>query len=131
MPAHIAIFNHSESLLTLFRAVLTKLGYNVTTHMQDLTTLEDIEQMSPDLIILGYFQGYIENEMEVIEALRANPITAQTPIIVLTTGPLRTDMNLAHGTIPYLQVVEKPFDMGHLLEYIRDALRQAPKRERN
>lgn len=131
MPAHIAIFNHSESLLTLFKALLTKVGYEVTTHLQDLTTLEDIKRLDPDLIILGYFQGYIENELEVIDALRAEPETAETPIIVLTTGPLRTELGEAHSSIPYFQVVEKPFDVGDLLAHIRKALDQAPRRERN
>jgi CheY-like chemotaxis protein len=127
MSAHIAIFNHSESLLTLFRAVLTKLGYNVTTHMQDLTTLDDIKQMRPDLIILGYFHGYIENEIEVIDALRADPDTSLIPIIVLTTGPLRAVTAQEHEDIPYFQVIEKPFDIGNLLEHIREALRPAPQ----
>ena len=54
MPAHIAIFNHSESLLLLFKTVLSRLGYKVTTHLQDLTTIDDVKQMHPDLIILGW-----------------------------------------------------------------------------
>ena len=121
MPAHLAIFNHSESLLLLLDQLLTRHGFHVTTHLQALTTLDEIRALKPDLIILGYFTGVYENELEIISALRRDPVLQDVPILVTTTNPdhLRRQRE-AQET--YVTIVEKPFDARQLVRNIREVL---------
>jgi CheY-like chemotaxis protein len=125
VPAHIAVFNHSENLLFLFKSLLSQYGYEVSTHLQSLEGIETARALMPDLIIFGYFKGFVENELEIIEALRADPHIGHIPVLVCTTGPVRTESQSSGKPVPYVTVIEKPFDAKDLVMAVRQALKQA------
>src|SRR5215213_4595949 len=112
------VFNHTKHILKLFEVILTKQGYEVSTHMQALEHLRDVERVKPDLIILGYIKGYTENDLEMIQALRANPNTANISIIVCSTGYARLETDTPYKDIEYLEVVPKPFEPTNLLDKV-------------
>jgi DNA-binding NtrC family response regulator len=118
----IAVFNHHESTLRLFQVLLTKRGFVVHTHKQEVTSLEDVVNEQPDLIILGYITGFSENEVEMIHELASNPVTSQIPILVATTAPKPVERALKHEHIPYIEIVEKPFNVDELLSAIDELL---------
>jgi DNA-binding response OmpR family regulator len=123
MPRRIAVFNHSEHILKLFHDVLTKRGFEVLTFLQELTSLAQVEQVMPNLVILGYLKGYIENELEMVEQLRAHPTLKNIPIIICTTGEIRDQRNGWQQELRYIAIVPKPFDVQELLEAVDDALK--------
>jgi DNA-binding response OmpR family regulator len=123
VPPRIMVFNHTEHILTLFQAVLAKQGYEVSTHLQALEHLSEVERVKPDLIILGYIKGYDENDIEMIHALRANPNTANISVIVCSTGYARLDTDTPYKDIEYIEVVPKPFEPTNLLDKVDRLLR--------
>jgi CheY-like chemotaxis protein len=123
MARRIVVFNHEEHILTLFREILTKKGFEVFAYLQELTSLSEIELMMPDLIILGYLKGYIENELEMVEQLRAHPMLKDIPIIICTTGEIRDQRIGWQQELRYLAVVPKPFNVQDLLDAVEDSLK--------
>ncbi len=122
MAPHIVVFNHSASLLVLFRENLTASGYTVSTHLQELTSLDEIREPRPDLIILAYLRGYIENELDILDALKADPELGDIPVIVFATGPIRGEQEINGRPARYHQLVEKPFNRAQLLDAVSSAL---------
>lgn len=122
MPERIAVFNHSPTNLRLFREILTKKGYEVSTYQQEMTTLAEVEHAQPDLIILAYVVGYRENELEIIHALRSMPATHRIPIIVCSTGARKLEEIARYMNVQYLSLLPKPFNMNELVALVAQSL---------
>ncbi|MEP7289971.1 MAG: response regulator [Chloroflexota bacterium] len=124
MPAqpHIVIFNHSPNLLKLFQAALSKKGYKISTHLQEMSHLDQIMQDPPDLIILGTLKGYLDSEVEIIQKIRQDSTAGTIPIIVCTTGDLFLAKNEQVSEVKYFSIVPKPFDIQDLLSAVEAAL---------
>ncbi len=123
MSRRIAVFNHDEHILRLFREVLTKHDFEVLTFLQELTSLTEVEQVMPDLIILGYLKGYVENELQMVEELRRHPTLKAIPIIICTTGEIRSQRIGWQEELRYVGIVPKPFNVHDLLDAVDTALR--------
>lgn len=122
IPHRIAVFNHSPTNLRLFREILTKKGYEVFTFLQEMTSLNEVAHLKPDLIILAYIVGYQENELEVIRELRSLPATHRIPIIVCSTGARKLDEIGRYLNVSYLSLLPKPFNMNELVAIVAQSL---------
>jgi DNA-binding response OmpR family regulator len=123
MARRIVVFNHDEHILTLFREVLSKRGFEVLTYLQELISLSEVEKVHPNLIILGYLKGYVENELEMVEQLRAHPTLKELPIIICTTGEIRSQRIGWQEELRYVAIVPKPFNVNDLVEAVDTALK--------
>ncbi|MBA2475840.1 MAG: PAS domain S-box protein, partial [Actinobacteria bacterium] len=93
--------------------------------MQGTLGLELARKHGPDLILLDLHLPDTDGE-QVLARLRAEPETAEIPVIVLSADvtPKRVERLRAAGVDDYLS---KPFDVARLLELLREHL---PERER-
>lgn len=83
--AKIVVVEDSEITLFKLKAILIRLGYAVTTHLNPLAALEWIKDPnnSCDLIITDVNMPDM-NGFELVHQVRSLPATARTPIIMLT-----------------------------------------------
>ncbi len=79
---HILVIDDDLMMLRLVKAEL-KDKYNVATAVSGKVGLKFLERRSTDLILLDYEMPE-ENGAEVLEKLRANPMTKNIPVVFLT-----------------------------------------------
>ena len=119
LTIRIAVFNDYPQNLRLIQEILTKKGFEVFAYQQNYVDLHDIEQISPQLIILAYVLGYDGDQLRIVDRLKALPATAGIPIIICTTGIIDTDGNTE---LAYIPVIPKPFDVSDLLAEVNRIL---------
>jgi len=99
---------------------LKQAGYAVTTAADGAEALKKARSQTPDLIVLDVMLPEM-NGFEICKALRLDPATAKTPIIMLTAKAAEIDrvLGLELGADDYLT---KPFSPRELLLRIKKIL---------
>src|SRR5215211_5723245 len=87
MKPKIVIFDHSPHIQLLFRHILTYHGYAVFTLEEDEHSLQKVEALQPDLIILGNIRSSRESDFQFLTKLRVQPTTKTIPVVIATTAP--------------------------------------------
>jgi diguanylate cyclase (GGDEF)-like protein len=97
-------------------------GYHVILAHDGETALDLIEKHQPALAIVDWMMPKIDG-LELTRRVRANPITAAMPIILLTARGMTFDkvIGLSAGSDDYLV---KPFDTLELVARVRTTLRR-------
>jgi adenylate cyclase len=105
----------------LVRDLLTMQGYQVISTYNGREALEQIGQQLPDLVLLDLDMPLL-NGYQVCERMKANPATANIPILMLTAwaDPEQRVKGLQLGAEDYLT---KPFDYRELLARVETRLR--------
>lgn len=127
MLQRILVDDHSPAVLKLFDRVLSREGFEVIVSETRLT-LPEIEQRNADLVILGYIQGYLDQELDIVRQLRGNVRTASLPIIIGTTGAAHLEEKEEIVRDDRLQLLSKPFHLDELFAAIAALLHQ-PRRK--
>jgi CheY-like chemotaxis protein len=102
------------SLLTM---ALEADGYQVELATNGRDALDKVKRRAPDAILLDLMMPVLDG-WQLIEALRADPVASQIPIIILSAA-YDTAKHPALGSLVFLA---KPFDLGILLILVEDAL---------
>jgi DNA-binding response OmpR family regulator len=119
-PATILVVDDAPEILALVETRLKRRGFDVVTAPDGEAALIAARARPPDLVVLDIMMPK-RNGWEVARALKRDPLTMATKIIVLTaigeqvneiTSPL-------YGADAYL---DKPFDFGELERIIDDLL---------
>jgi len=112
----IVVLEDDSSTRVLVSAVLRKEGYDVMMAEDGKQGLEMVRQHRPDLIVSD-IQMPVMDGFAVTQAVRADPATATTPIILLTSLQDRANMRhgMTRGADDYLT---KPF----MPQELRDAV---------
>ncbi len=121
MNARVLVFNHSETLLTLFQACLQRSGYEVHSFLQSDLSLPLIQREQPDAVIVSYFGDRLTLLLPFIQALRADPETERIPVLLCSSGRLAHDVAAAID-IPGLAFFPYPFSSTHLPVAMADLL---------
>ncbi len=105
----------------LVRDLLLMEGYQVVSAYDGQEALDKIGQHMPDLVLLDLDMPLLDG-YQVCERLKADPITADIPILMLTAwaAPEQRVRGLQLGAEDY---VAKPFDYRELLARVRARLR--------
>ena len=102
-PINIVFFEQNTIISETYRMKLELDGYQVKVINTCEDALRELPSQPPDIIFLDA-SSTARNERILLESLRGNPTTRQTPIIILsdrTAGQLATDgVNL--GPLEYL-----------------------------
>ena len=122
MASRILAINDSQSILDLFRLLLTDEGYEVALYTDPDQAVADLEQVKPELIILDWLFGQEDLGRQILQRLKLNPSTAAIPVVVGSAG-----IRMVREVEEYLRakgvaVVYKPFAIDDLLSVITTAL---------
>ncbi len=113
----ILLVEDEVSLRDLLRRALETLGYLVVDTHDGARVMELAVGMLPNLIILDVSLPHV-NGWDVMQQLRADPITQPIPVIVYTASPER-DQAMARGAAAFIR---KPTPLEDILATIREVL---------
>ena len=124
MP-RVQIVEDSPDIAELVRHYLTRAGYEATTFSSGRDALIQARQSPPDLVVLDVMLPGMDG-MQVCQALRAEPATANVPIIMLTARGEEADRvrGLELGADDY---VTKPFSPKELVARVAALLRRSER----
>jgi two-component system chemotaxis response regulator CheY len=118
----IFIAEDDESILDLLVTRLRIAGYHTTQEKDGLAALEAIMRSPPSACILDVNMPRLDG-FQVLKRLKADPLTAHVPVLILTAcrapDDIRTAIRL--GATDYLS---KPFSGEHLLTRVARLLRR-------
>jgi two-component system, OmpR family, alkaline phosphatase synthesis response regulator PhoP len=97
-------------------------GYEVITALDGEQALERMKAEKPDLVVLDIMMPKLDG-YEVCKAIKSNPTTKQTPVILLSAKGRNVDQKLGFdvGADDY---ITKPFSPRKLVERINQLLGQ-------
>ena len=113
MPKRILIVNDERHLVLLMERYLRRAGYEVTTANNGVEALKKVKSEEPDMIILDDFMPRMSGH-EVLEELRADPKTAEIPVIIPNYTLAERYRRLAG--------LPRPFNPKELLDFVKDLL---------
>jgi FixJ family two-component response regulator len=108
----ILIIDDEKSTLQLLKIIFEKQGYEILTLQDDDKFLQDIELISPDLILLDIIMPKV-NGLVLLEQIKRNDRLANIPVIILTS---RSDVDLKINALKMgaIDYVTKPFQKDEL-----------------
>jgi two-component system phosphate regulon response regulator PhoB len=122
MERKILVVDDEPDLLELVRVNLAQAGFEVVTAATGRDALEAVRSQSPDLVVLDLMLPDLSGT-EVCRALRADPVSARLPVIMLTARADEVDrvVGFELGADDY---VTKPFSPRELVLRVRAVLRR-------
>ncbi|OLF08585.1 response regulator transcription factor [Actinophytocola xanthii] len=121
--ARVLVAEDDPDLRGMIEFKLASAGHEVTVVADGDAAMTSARAAPPDLAVLDVMMPGMSG-IEVCEALRADPVTAATPIIMLTARAQSADVSrgLAAGADEYLV---KPFSPRSLVEHVEKLLAAA------
>ena len=114
--AHILIVEDEPAIAEVLAEVLADEGYRATVSV-DAAALAAAAADPPDVVLLDVMMPGMDGP-EVCRRLRADPRTAQVPVLFLTALPASV-VAARLGDCPHEGLLGKPFDVDELLAAIR------------
>jgi CheY-like chemotaxis protein/nitrogen-specific signal transduction histidine kinase len=124
----VLIVDDISSNIHLITELLESLGYGTTFVTAGRDVMDRVESARPDLILLDFMMPEIDG-LEVCSRLKANPQTADIPVIFLTASNKKIHLLQAfeRGAVDY---VTKPFNPPELLARVKIHLELKQTRDR-
>ena len=121
--AKVLVVDDEPNVLRSLAQYLTIEDFTVETASNGLEALEKVDSFLPELILLDVMMPGMDG-FEVLDKLKADPVHANTPIIMLTAKDQSADVLKGYqsGATSYLV---KPFNLDELVETINQVLAQA------
>jgi len=99
----VLVVEDSKFLRATREQILRKAGYLVLTAVDGMEALTIARENLPDLILLDMMLPKLDGP-SVLRALKADPITAQIPVVVLTALSQKNEQKLIHdGAAAFLE----------------------------
>jgi two-component system, OmpR family, alkaline phosphatase synthesis response regulator PhoP len=126
MPKKILVVEDDMDMVDLLRFNLKSEGYALGTATDGIEALKKARSIRPDLILLDLMLPELDG-FAVCDTLRRDPMTASTPIVILTalSSQLSRLAGLDAGANAY---ITKPFSHKYLLQCIQELLQGIPVR---
>lgn len=117
MPKKILAVDDERHIVRLVEVNLQRAGYEVVTAYDGREALEKVQSENPDLVVLDVMMPYMDG-FEVLKNLKADPATAEIPVIMLTAKAQDADVfkGWQSGVDCYLT---KPFNPMELLTFVK------------
>lgn len=117
MPKKILAVDDERHIVRLIQVNLERAGYEVVTAYDGREALKKIDEERPDMVVLDVMMPYMDG-FETLKQIRANPLTRNLPVIMLTAKAQDQDVfkGYTHGADIYLT---KPFNPMELLTFVK------------
>jgi DNA-binding response OmpR family regulator len=114
----VLVADDDGDILELVGSVLAKAGYDVAKASNGAQALELVRTLRPRVAVLDVAMPELDG-VEVLRLVRADPETAELPVILLTARAQEEDVKLgyAEGASKY---VRKPFSPRELVGLVRE-----------
>lgn len=122
----ILIIDDDIDLVEVLRITLENEDYEVIDAQTGLRGYNLAQTMNPNLIILDVMMGTIDEGFHTAYQIRANPMTKETPIIMLTAVVQQTGFKFSkdddEAFLPVDEFIEKPVNPKKLIDTVRKLL---------
>jgi CheY-like chemotaxis protein len=108
-------------MVEIVKVMLARKGYEVTGACCGLTSVQAVEDMLPDLILLDLMMPEMDG-WEVYQRIKSNPDTRNIPVIVMTARAQSIDRQLGLRVAGVDDYIVKPFGAVQLVNSIEKVL---------
>jgi two-component system, cell cycle response regulator DivK len=119
--AAILLVDDDDDFRHIFRALLIRHGQVVYEAADGAVALRSARELMPDVIVLDLAMPGMSG-LEVVTALKADPLTAPVPVVALTAhAPLVDDDPAIRSS--FHACLRKPVELSYFLEVVADCVR--------
>jgi CheY-like chemotaxis protein len=115
-PTTVLIVDDEFAIVEALTEILTWEGYAVRSAVHGRAALEVLEEEQVDIILMDVMMP-VMGGVEAAAAIKADPRWRNTPIILMSAGPL-PEMNGSH----WGEMLRKPFPLDALLRALQTAI---------
>ncbi len=120
MAKKILAVDDEKHILRLVQINLEKAGYEVLTGTNGREAVEKVRAEKPDLVVMDVMMPEMDG-FEALQTLKADPATADVPVIMLTAKA--QDADVFHGWQSGADLyLTKPFNPTELLTFVKRIL---------
>ncbi|MFC2968736.1 response regulator transcription factor [Acidimangrovimonas pyrenivorans] len=118
MDKHVLLIEDEPNIIEAIRFILTRDGWQVTTHDSGEDAMAVLRAAAPDVVVLDVMLPG-RSGFEVLQELRADPAYEKLPVLMLTAKGQERDRELAerYGASRFMT---KPFANTEILASMRD-----------
>lgn len=118
MGNRVLLIEDEPNIIEAISFILSRDGWEVTTHSDGATAMDRIREKSPDVLILDVMlpnrSGY-----DILQELRADDSTADLPVLMLTARGQKKDQSLAES-YGVSRFMTKPFSNSEVVACVRE-----------
>ncbi len=122
MQPVIVVIDNDEPFRDLLTDVLGDEGYRVVTAMTGADAIETIRQARPALVILDLRMEAPDSGIQIIRAVRSNPLTLTLPLLICSADVAGMAIHAAFLQEHHVPALHKPFDLDQLLNLVRQLI---------
>ncbi|HEY8291027.1 MAG TPA: response regulator [Thermomicrobiales bacterium] len=122
MQPVIVVVDNDEPFRDLLVDLLSDEGYRVVTAMTSADAIETIRQEQPALVILDLWMEAPDSGIQIIRAVRGNPLTATLPLLICSADVAGIASHAPFLKEHHVPSLNKPFDLSQLLGMIRQLI---------
>lgn len=118
MAKTVLVIEDEPNIIEAISFILSREGWHVRTHSDGATALDAIARETPHLVMLDVMLPN-RSGFDILRDLRADPVTAKMPVLMLTAKGQKKDRELAesYGVSHFMT---KPFSNREILDRVRE-----------
>ncbi len=117
LASRIVVVDDDPDILAMMEMLLTFAGYETVLHDKGDGTPQLVQEQRPALVILDMSMEHPEAGLQVVEALRQDAVTADTPVLICS-AEREVEEKVARRHLKGVSVLSKPFHPDRLLEKV-------------
>jgi len=121
MSKCIAVVDDDSSIVYMLAENFRSEGYEVVEGDNGQMAVEFAQQRHPDLMLIDFHMPVLSG-MDALKQIRANPETAQIPVILLTGEGASREIDAIVAAYPRVSYIQKPIDLDLLNQKVQAAL---------
>lgn len=118
MVSHVLLIEDEPNIAEAIRFILSRDGWQVSMLGDGIGAMDRVRAERPDLVILDLMLPGCSG-LEVVEAIRADPVTEATPVLMLTAKGQGRDREAAERA-GVDRFMTKPFSNAEMLASVRE-----------
>ncbi len=125
MGKNVLLVEDEVNITEAMRFLLSREGWQVTTHSDGATAMKVIREQEPDLVVLDYMLPG-RSGLEILQDLRSEPEFNDLPVLMLTAKGQQRDREQAERA-GVSRFMTKPFSNAEVIAAVRDLIHASAK----